>query len=199
MNFGISASTMRSLKAEWDTLRLDGHNVDYRRAVYLRKVRDKYLHHNMESLRGFIGAALEEGGKRASAHVRMVVALDVDDHEDHWSKLGGRSMILMTRVDGRRRSRIWTRVNAARKRGNSETLSENTFRNILREILGENAYRDLLTERKQSHPHYNYRAQCVTYQQELFRLINNGQLNKRHLSLKVRMLLGMVSSDKTAA
>lgn len=191
MSFGINNNANDNLKAQWDALRGAGYTLDYERAVFLYNLLVDYLHENVNTLKKYMVVELQEyAGKRVESFVRMVHALDVDDNQEHWEKLGGKGMVLYTRVDGRRRGRVMQRVNASLKRTGRQCISEQTLRNILREVLGPETYRDLLTEsRDDLHPRLNYRAQCVIYQQAILDLVGSGVIDKKQLPRELRTLL----------
>jgi len=188
----IDENTVEGLRAQWDALRGGEFSLDFERAVFLYNVLVDNLHEEEDLLRKFIVKVLGEyAGKRTEMFMRMTMALDVNENEEQWLKIGGKAMVLLARVDGRKHRRIWTAVNQVLADTGRASLSGATFRSILKAVLGADAYRSILTEKQEKmRPLTDYRTQVVQFQGQIFDLLDIPGVRDA-LSEKTRFLLGM--------
>lgn len=141
-------------KAVWDMLQGARNEVDYRRAELLDEAFDHYDcslkdDDGLEPLEALLNDVLDvPKGKRTKKFIRMAVAFQTISDFDTWYALGGLNVVLLTRVDGRRRSRIMKRVHACMsdRRSNGTYVSCHSFRRILVDVLGQEDYEAILLE-----------------------------------------------------
>ena len=136
----------------WAAIQGARNEVDFLRAELL----DEAFHHGdcdenaengLEPLHSFLNNVLGVmKGKKTSKFVRMALAFQRISDLETWQMLGGQGVVLLARVDGRRRGRIITRVNKAMKRTKGVSICCATFRTILIDILGEDGYAAVLIE-----------------------------------------------------
>lgn len=136
------------IKRKWDNLQSRGNMLDYDRAallhgVWLRLQRDDGL------LAHFLVTVLGEyPGKRCALFVRLVNAYDQNKDRETWQMVGGSPVILLTRLSRASQRRVLVKVRETLEGTQRQTLSAGTFRTIVREVVGEDSYRKVLTEQR---------------------------------------------------
>jgi hypothetical protein len=191
-DINIKANSLESIRSRWDALRGGEFSLDFERAVFLYNILVEHLNEEEDLLRKFIVKVLGEyAGKRTEKFIRMVNALDVNDDEERWGQIGGASMVLLTRVDGRKHSKVWRAVDEVLAETGRDSVSNATFRSILKGILGNEGYRAILTERQdRKTPLTDYKTQVVILQGQILDLLDLPGVREA-LTDKARFLLGM--------
>lgn len=208
----VSPTRDENNKTAWDKLRADDNSGDYKKAKFLTQVLARDLHGAIGTLPNYLIVSLEEpAGKRVSALVRMVAAFAEEQRESVWRKLGGNGVVLLTNAPKSKRKAILARVEQAlknpkgrRKDANGKLkprlrVSNDALRTALVSVLGQKGYEAIRIEkRKAPESSYNYKSQCIDYQQELFRLLRIRKLKPQDVKPHIRHLLGM-DTDASAA
>ncbi len=192
-DFNINTATLDEIKHEWSELRSAGNGLDFERAVFLYNILVERLDESFENLRKFITNVLEEyAGKRTEKFVRMVQALDSLDDETLWLQIGGSGMILLSRIDTRNRKKIVASVQTTLERTGRDAVSEQTFRSILRDVLGPKGYRSILTEKRSKFYMGTYKEQVILLKGQILDLLPIDGVREA-LNDEARKLLGMLS------
>ena len=176
------------LKEQWDNLQGQEHGVDYERARLLHEVFLR-LDRSEELLVGFlVGILGEYPGKRPKMFVRFVEAFEVISEPETWAAVGGKAAVLLSRTNKRKRRRVMTRVRRVLARTGRKTVSTSTFRTILRDSLGDEAYRACLLE--PTNMGTGARAQLKILKGFILALVKSDPKLKKLLTRPVKKLLG---------
>lgn len=182
-----------SIKKKWDRLQGQEHGVDFERARLLHEVFVRY-DHDLNQLADFIVGVLGEyPGKRTVMFVRFVEAFAVSDNANDWRSVGGKAMVLVSRLGSREQRKIMGRVRKTLESTGRQTVSGSTFRNIMREVVGVDRYRSALSE-----PHSGMaqagaketREQLSTLRGFVLALLRSNPKLRKSLPDDVRSLLG---------
>jgi hypothetical protein len=167
----IDENVREGHKTQWSNLRGQGNTLDLERAIFLNNVLRDHLNNDLASLESYLVGELEEyKGKRSRSLVRMVEAFKKDKKDAHWRMLGGHGMVLLTRVDGRSRSRVLEAVIAVLKNTKRDSISPSSFRNILKGVLGSR-YDKVRLETRADSPKMSYREQAIIFQRQILNLL----------------------------
>lgn len=146
----MSVEQLADLEREWRDISRTGNYGDFLSGQYLDGVL-RLLSNKEEQLRRFIRAILRERhGKRISKLVRFARAHRSIPEQATWIRLGGRSVVVLSRVDGRTRPRILRLVEEHCEKRGHHTMSEGAFRALLVDALGADAYARLRIEEPNS-------------------------------------------------
>lgn len=176
------------LKERWDNLQGQEHGVDFERAVLLHEVSLR-LDRSEELLVGFlVGILGEYPGKRPKMFVRFVEAYEAIQEPETWGAVGGKAVVLLSRTNKRNRRRVMTKVRRVLARTGRKTVSTSTFRTILRESLGDEAYRACLLE--PTNMGTGARAQLKILKGFILAMVKSDPRLKKLLTRPVKKLLG---------
>lgn len=193
----IPPGTRDRLKTRWDKLQGREHDLSRDRASLLYEVWDR-LQKNDALLEAFLVNVLDEyAGKRCRSFVRLVHAFDVIRDPVVWTQVGGIGVTFLSRIKPTKVRATMTKVRSTIKSTGRNTLSNATFRTILRNVLGADAYDAILLER-QTGRRPNMRAELSTMRGELvclkafvLSLLHDQPNLRRKLPKDVRHALGL--------
>lgn len=178
---------VQHVKRRWDNLQSHGNRLDFDRAKLLHSVSAR-LQHDDKTLGAFIVDVLGEyRGKRVSAFIRLVHAFKDNRDTETWQQIGGRGAVLLSRLQRGQQRKIMVKVRATLRATKRATLSSETFRTIVRGVLGEQEYGKVLTERRSGQS--NVRKELALLKQFLLAVVSSHADIK--LPKQVRHALGL--------
>lgn len=185
----IPTRTTNRIKRQWDKLEGRGNALDFERAKLLNEVWNR-LQQDDKSLAGFLVNVLDiYKGKRTLAFIRLAHAFDAIDDVDTWTKLGGKSVVILSRVKHKTKRRaIMRRVDKTLKRTGRSTVAVATFRTFAHEVLGDENYRKALTE---PHGRSNLTAELALLKQFILTMIGTNPELEKAMSPAVKKALGL--------
>lgn len=185
----IGQRTTNRIKKAWDKLETRSNNLDFDRAKLLHEVWTR-LQRSDKSLAHFTVHVLGEyAGKRTLAFIRLVHAYDEIQDLDTWAKIGGKGVVLLSRVSHKtKRKKILREVDNSMQRTGRSTTTIGTFRTIAQEVLGEEAYRATLSE---PHGRSNLSAELSLLKNFLITLIGKNPDLANGMPRKVKKALGL--------
>lgn len=185
----IGKRTTNRIKKAWDKLESRGNHLDFDRAKLLHEVWTRYQR-NDKNLATFTVKVLGEyGGKRTLAFIRLVHAYDEIQDIETWTKLGGKGVVMLSRVRHKtKRKKLLREVDKSMERTGRTTTTIGTFRNIAQSVLGEDAYRSTLSE---PHGRSNLSVELALLKGFLIELIGKNPDLSKGMPRKVKKALGL--------
>ena len=179
-----------ALKLKWDRLQGQEHGVDFERARLLHEVFVRY-DRNEEQIVSFMIAVLGEyPGKRPLMFLRYVQAFDRVPVAEQWAAVGGKTMVMLSRLNGHKRRSVMTRVQKTLAKTGRLTISGSTFRIIVQEVLTTEEYQGILSEQRVTPTGGSVRQQLTTLRGFILALLRTNPDLRREMPRDVKALLG---------
>jgi hypothetical protein len=195
----VDPRTYNSLVSRWNRLRGRSYALDLARAIVIW---DAFiaLDEDVDALRDWIIVALQEyPGKRTESLIRMGLALEVNDYVEDWHAIGGKAMSLLVRIqDSAQRDEVLEQVEETMTRTGRGEVSDQTFRNILRLVLGDAGYADVRLERRDAGESgvFTDRQQVKHLRADMLRLLRRGRITVRDLSEPSRVICHLTPTQR---
>lgn len=184
----IPLQAKNTIKRRWDNLQSRGNLLDYDRAKLLHSVWQR-LQKDDGLLAHFLVTVLGEyPGKRCSLFVRLVHAYALNQSQETWQKAGGSGVIMLTRLSKASQRKVLERLDETLSHTQRQTVSLATFRTIVREVIGEDSYKKILTEQRGQS---RLRAELAALKKFLLTLLDKHPEFRREVPKPVVKALGL--------
>lgn len=182
-------------KEAWSALRGQGYALDYNRAVFLLRAKQRGCYDSLRILGAYLVSDLGEfRGKRVQSLLRMVSALEEIPNRDTWLRIGGAGVVLLSRAPRNKRGRIMSSVAATMRRTGRTCVSRDSFRQSFRRCLTAEEYSEALLEKPRDRT--DWKAKALTYRKQagilveaLLEMLNNGTIRRRDLPPAAQVIL----------
>lgn len=182
-------------KEAWSNLRGQGYALDYNRAIFLQRAKQRGCYDSLRCLGTYLVSDLGEyKGKRVQSLLRMVAALDEIPNQQTWLRIGGKGVVLLSRTPRSKRGVIMSSISASLRRTGRSCVSSGTFRDTLRRCLSAQEYEEALLENRE--PRTDWKFKALTYRKQagilveaFLEMLNNGTIRRRDIPEGAQLIL----------
>lgn len=147
----LSQQTLNALSYRWREIQSSFNLADYQCAEHLFRVY-QMVGKRTDDVRTYLSDFLGEPWQRVNKYLRFLGAYEKVSTESVWRLLGGSSVVILSRIDGRSRPRVTRAMQRYADERNISALSDVAFREILIEEIGVEEYERIRTYNRRANP-----------------------------------------------